>query len=53
MSSVTPGFIVKTAPEFIVMEVPDGIVTSEVKVISTVIIQASISRKAASGGMPV
>jgi len=40
-SSVTPEFIVKTTPGSIVIEVPDGIVRSKPKVISTVIMQGS------------
>jgi len=40
MSSVTPSNV-KTAPGSIVMEVPDGIVTSEVKMVFTVIMQGS------------
>jgi len=49
MSNVTPGFIVKTAPGSIVIEIPDGIVTSEVMVISTVIIQGIIGLPEGSG----
>jgi len=51
MSSVTPGFIVKTAPGSIVMEVPSGVVTSKVKVVFTVIMQGS--RLGPSGGSPI
>ncbi len=39
MSSVAS--IIKTAPENIVMEVPDGIITSKVKVVFTMILQGS------------
>jgi len=38
---VTPGFIVKTAPGSTVIDTPDGRVTLEVKVVSSVIVQGN------------
>ena len=51
MVKVTPGFIVKTAPESIIMETPDRIVTSEVKVMFLEIMHDSSILP--EGGLPV